>query len=321
MSYLPSTASERSTRHSEGSNATASRVDCFVMMPFAEEFDRIYHDAIRPGALLAAERVGISMSVTRADEYTLPSHITRDIVEMLFRCSCAVADLTDGNPNVFYELGVAHAMGDKTLMITQDVERLPFDLRNYRVLAYSSDDAGLAKLRGMIAASLAPILERKPGSPIPRSNPVSDFAPVRLSDVTVRLPELLALEQRATGEIWILGPDVDIDLRDYAAVMREAIVERSVVYKYILPDTADSDRSWRRLGQALALPAPARSRLRRKVVPEHVIESELVIYDPGGREEAVYLIPPAEDDAHIYIRLPRTRATTVRRRFERLWDN
>lgn len=297
-----------------------SDVDCFVLMPFAEEFDQIYRHAIRPGALMAANGVGATMSVTRADEYTSPSHITRDIVEQLCRCTCAVADLTGGNPNVFYELGVVHAMGDKTIMIAQDLHRLPFDLRNYRVVAYSPDQAGLARLRADLATALAAILERKPGQPVPRSNPVSDFAPVRLSDVTVGLSELLALEQRATGEIWILGPDVDIDLRDYLKVMQDGILERSVVYKYILPDTPDADRSWRRLEEALALPAGACSQLRRKVVPEYVIESELVIYNPRGRAEAVFLIPPAEDDESIYIRLPRTRAMAVRRRFERLWD-
>jgi hypothetical protein len=269
---------------------------------------------------MAADEVGVTMSVTRADEHTSPSLITRDIIEMLCRCACVIADLTGGNPNVFYELGVAHAMGDKTIMIAQDVDRLPFDLRNYRVLPYSSDRAGLLQLRVALAASLTPVLKRRPGRPVPRSNPVSDFAPVRLGDITVGLAEVLGLERRTTGEIWIIGPDVEIDLRDYASVMRDAILERSVIYKYILPDTADADRSWRHLEEALALPASVRANLRRKMVAEYVIESELVIYSPGGRDEAVFLIPPAEDDEHVYIRLPRTRARAIRHRFERLWD-
>lgn len=260
------------------------------------------------------------MSVSRADDYTSPSHITRDIIEMLCRSACVVADLTGGNANVFYELGVVHAMGDKTIMLAQDLDQLPFDLKSYRVLEYSPDEGGLTRLRADLATSLTSVLEREPGKPLPRSNPVSDFAPVRLTDVTVGLAEVLALERRTTDEIWILGPDVDIDLRDYAPVMREGILERSLVYKYILPDTADANRSWLRLEQALSLPTNVRSHLRRKTVPEHVIESELVIYGPGGREEAVFLIPPAEDDENIYIRLPRTRARAVRRRFERLWD-
>lgn len=260
------------------------------------------------------------MSVTRADDYVSPSHITRDIIEMLCRSDCVIADLTGDNANVFYELGVVHAMGDKTIMLAQDLDRLPFDLKSYRVLAYSPDEDGLTRLRAELATSLTSVLEREPGKPLPRSNPVSDFAPVRLTDVTVGLAEVLALERRTTDEIWILGPDVDIDLRDYAPVMREGILARSLVYKYILPDTADADRSWQRLEGALALPTNVRSHLRRKTVPEHVIESELVIYSPGGREEAVFLIPPAEDDENIYIRLPRTRARAVRRRFECLWD-
>lgn len=289
-------------------------------MPFADEFDHVYHRAIRPGAEAAAGEVGVEMSVKRADEYTSPSHITRDIIETLCHCNCAVADLTGGNPNVFYELGVIHAMGDKTVLIAQNLDRLPFDLRDYRVLPYSTDEAGLTRLRAELAESLVSVLQRKPGSSAPRSSPVSDFAPVRLSDVTITIPEAVAFERGITDEIWVLGPDAGIDLRDYVQVIRDGILQRSVAYKYILPDTVDADRSWRLLEEAVALPESARSLLLRKVVPEHVIESELVIYSPRSREEAVFLIPAADEDEHVYIRLPRTRATAVRRRFERLWD-
>ena len=296
------------------------RADCFILMPFATEFDRVYFDAIKPAALEAAADIKITMSVSRADEYASPSHITRDIIEMLCRCTCAIADLTGGNPNVFYELGVVHAMGDKTIMIAQNLAELPFDLRNYRVLGYAPDDTGLAQLRHDLMRSLRSILERSPTEAVPKSNPVSDFAPIRLSDVTVSLEHVLTLERQALGEVWILGPDVDIDIRDYVAVMREGILERSLTYKYILPDTPEADRSWRYLEKMLGLPASAESRLLRKIVSEHVIESELVIYNPGSRDECVFLIPPAEDSENIYIRIPRTRATAIRKRFARLWD-
>lgn len=48
-----------------------------------------------------------------------------------------VADMTDLNPNVMYEVGLVHGMNTPIIMITQDVEGLPFDLRSYRALDYS----------------------------------------------------------------------------------------------------------------------------------------------------------------------------------------
>jgi nucleoside 2-deoxyribosyltransferase len=54
----------------------------------------------------------------------------------LNRADVVIADLTDKNPNVFYELGVRHALRNATVLITQNMDHVPFDLRHYATLEY-----------------------------------------------------------------------------------------------------------------------------------------------------------------------------------------
>ena len=57
-----------------------------------------------------------------------------------------IADLTSKNPNVFYELGIAHSIGNKTVMTCQKEEKLPFDIANYRVIFYEQSIQGVKEL-------------------------------------------------------------------------------------------------------------------------------------------------------------------------------
>ncbi|MDH4099656.1 MAG: hypothetical protein OEV28_03690 [Nitrospirota bacterium] len=57
-----------------------------------------------------------------------------------------IADLTSRNANVFYELGLAHAVGNKTIMTAQSIADVPFDIANFRVLLYEQSISGSRKL-------------------------------------------------------------------------------------------------------------------------------------------------------------------------------
>jgi tetratricopeptide (TPR) repeat protein len=114
---------------------------CFVLMPFGTkrdpaggpdiDFDAIYKLAIQP-AVEAAE-----MEPIRADEERTGGIIHQAMFERLLLCDFAVADLTTGNPNVFYELGVRHAARPATtLAIFAEQQKLPFDLNFLRCLPY-----------------------------------------------------------------------------------------------------------------------------------------------------------------------------------------
>ena len=62
----------------------------------------------------------------------------RDIIEPIYKADVVIADLTGLNPNVMYELGIAHTFNKKTIIITKDdLSKLPFDLKQYRAKDYS----------------------------------------------------------------------------------------------------------------------------------------------------------------------------------------
>lgn len=103
----------------------------FVIMPFDREFASAYQDLIEP----ALSKSGYAVS--RADELEHHRSLLRNIVQSIEDASLIVADLTDDNPNVYYELGVAHARNKPVIMMTRDIERLPFDLKAYKVIPYS----------------------------------------------------------------------------------------------------------------------------------------------------------------------------------------
>ena len=109
-------------------------------MPFAEQYREVHQEVYKP---VCAEN---GLECWRVDEISRPGSITRDIVEGILDADIVIADLTGKNPNVFYELGIAHSVGNKTIMTAQNREDVPFDIGNYRVLFYEQSIKGSKKL-------------------------------------------------------------------------------------------------------------------------------------------------------------------------------
>src|SRR4051812_47595166 len=114
---------------------------CFVLMPFGLkrdiagymiDFDSIYKELIAPSINDAG------FQPLRADEEMTGGIIHKPMFERLILCDYAVADLTTANANVFYELGVRHAVRPRStvLIFAENGGRLPFDLSPMRALAY-----------------------------------------------------------------------------------------------------------------------------------------------------------------------------------------
>src|SRR5262249_31328667 len=87
-----------------GSTYTLDSQLCFVLMPFTDKLQPLYEDHISP----IVQKAGLRC--VRADDIHGTSLITYDIWEHINRARFLVAELTDRNPNVFYELGLAHAI-------------------------------------------------------------------------------------------------------------------------------------------------------------------------------------------------------------------
>src|SRR6266481_5682051 len=96
----------------------------FVLMPFDAAFDDIYKFGIKG----AADDVGAYAE--RVDEQTFTEGILDRIFNQISKADVIVADMTGRNPNVFYEVGYAHALGKVVLLLTQNVADIPFDLKH-----------------------------------------------------------------------------------------------------------------------------------------------------------------------------------------------
>lgn len=124
---------------------------CFVLMPFGVktghtglpiDFDGVYDKLIRPAAEAA------DLEPIRADEERIGGTIHKPMFERLQLCEFAVADATTGNANVFYELGIRHALRPHTTVIVyQQDYTLPFDVASMRALPYSATALEDGKLR------------------------------------------------------------------------------------------------------------------------------------------------------------------------------
>lgn len=119
---------------------------CFVLMPFGKKmdaagrvtnFDSVYEKIIAP----AVTRAGLEP--IRADEEKIGGTIHKPMFERLMLCHYAVADITGANPNVFYELGIRHAMRPRsTVIVFAEGTVLPFDIALVRGISYKTDGAG-----------------------------------------------------------------------------------------------------------------------------------------------------------------------------------
>ncbi len=103
---------------------------CFVMMPFGEWFDQYYRDIYVP----AIRDAGFEPK--RADELFSTGSVVEQIWEEIEKSSVLLADLTNKNPNVFYELGLAHADSKPVVFTSGNLDDVPFDLRHLRVIIY-----------------------------------------------------------------------------------------------------------------------------------------------------------------------------------------
>jgi hypothetical protein len=112
----------------------------FVLMPFDEPWsDRIWE-------MLQETSASKGLRIERADNRYGPI-VMEDVWSGIMECGLIIADVTGWNPNVFYELGIAHTVGKETILISQRVNRFPFDTQGLRHLLYEDTPAGLRALR------------------------------------------------------------------------------------------------------------------------------------------------------------------------------
>jgi len=109
----------------------------FVLSPFKNPYNIIFSDHIKP----TIEQIPNAICL-RADNIYGNKPIIEDIWKSINEASIIIAELTERNPNVFYEVGMAHTIGKPTILITQSMDDVPFDLKHLRCIVYEYTPRG-----------------------------------------------------------------------------------------------------------------------------------------------------------------------------------
>jgi len=136
-------------------SATIRMPRVFVIMPFAEPFDTLYREVILPVC------TQLGFNVLRIDEVNGPGVILDDIQREIVASDAVVAEISNHNPNVFYELGYAHALGKPAVLLVrrQEGKDMPFDIRGYRAIFYDDTIGGKRTVERRLREHLAAILD------------------------------------------------------------------------------------------------------------------------------------------------------------------
>lgn len=97
----------------------------FVLMPFSKEFQDTYELGIKS----ACQEAGAYCE--RVDEQFFEESILERLYNQISKADIIVSDMTGKNPNVFYETGYAHALNKRVMLVTKEVDDIPFDLKHY----------------------------------------------------------------------------------------------------------------------------------------------------------------------------------------------
>lgn len=125
-----------------------------VMMPFDVRFDPVY-------LALQDAAASVGMKCRRADDIWVHDHIIQDVVSLICMASVVVCDLTGRNANVFYEMGIAHALGKDVIMITQAAADVPFDVSHIRHIRYLANGEGISVLANDVIRRLEGLKARR----------------------------------------------------------------------------------------------------------------------------------------------------------------
>lgn len=145
---------------------------CYVIMPFSptkrtKNWESVYQNLFRP--VIEESKFGYKCERSEIRN----GAFTKDIVQNLKTAHLVLADITDLNPNVMWELGVRHALSQRTIMVAREdaIDEIPSDIRGYGVIAYPKEITGFKKFKEEIEKTLT----RINNEPERGDNPVFDF--------------------------------------------------------------------------------------------------------------------------------------------------
>jgi hypothetical protein len=228
--------------------------ECFFITPIGEEdsperkrSDGLLQAVIEP----CAKELGLE--TVRADKIEEGGHITLQVLDHCLNAKAAVADLTGGNLNVYYEVGLRHALRQPVVLLADDAARgsLPFDLLQQRTIFYTDDMAGVAAARRAVTEQLRRALDGHIDSPVQaavnlRAFEQGDAVERTLADLVTKVEQLPQRLSRLTGPT--VSPRTIRDLLDGISRLTELAggggnAEVSEVLRELEPAVTDLVRS------------------------------------------------------------------------------
>src|SRR5208282_3164435 len=126
--------------------------DIFVLMPFATKLEPIYTRHIKKIGSRLGLRVG------RGDDIGGIGPIVKDVWSAIQSARVVVADCTGRNQNVCYEIGLAHAIGRQTILISQSMKDVPFELQQFRVIIYEYTPPGMQAFETAFSGAIQSVI-------------------------------------------------------------------------------------------------------------------------------------------------------------------
>lgn len=174
---------------------TSPKPFCFVLMPFSKDFEDIYTYGIKG----ACEDAGVYCE--RVDEQIFTGSMLDRIYNQISRADLIVADMSGRNSNVFYEVGYAHALGKRTILLTQDAGDIPFDLKHFPHIVYG---ARISELRPELSKRVKWLAFESPSEkqyelgleiywrdkPLSLGSIVAEYAPGKIPNATLTVHNL-----------------------------------------------------------------------------------------------------------------------------------
>lgn len=241
--------------------------NAFVILPFEDQFEELYHEKIVP----ILEDKGYT--VNKADSVDSQRAIIEDIINGIEHADLIIADLTGTNPNVFYELGIAHGLGVPTVLITQDIDELPFDLSAYKTIEYSLMFNEIDEF----VEELSEIGENHSAGSIEFGSPVSDYADVEINSSPSQqdsddssLPDISEESNEGVEE----DDEVEKDVLDYVAETDDTISELNEIFEEITKKSKSFESDvWNHTQELDSLPSTKNNRKRTNKAAREMAES------------------------------------------------
>jgi len=184
--------------------------NCFVITPIGKEgseqynsFKEILDFIIKP----ALEKNSIGFNVIRADDINKTGSFLKGILENISLSYLVIVDMTNQNPNVFYELGIRHALSNRTILVAQSIDDIPSDLREYRTVLYDTSAKGAALFSDTISKIIKEI-EKDPEHP---DNPVQIYLPHSIAQKVKEYEETIESLKRELSNC-LKGKEKQIDI-------------------------------------------------------------------------------------------------------------